>query len=53
MLDRIGPDVKRSHFMITLKEKTFECLASSLVVDHFAESFEDAFTYVIRQFNEH
>jgi hypothetical protein len=34
------------HFIITLKESTFECLASSLVVDRYFPKFEEACSYV-------
>ncbi len=46
-------DRKPRHFMITLKEMTFECLASSLVIDRYCSTFEEAFTHVIATFNEH
>lgn len=42
------------HFMLTLKEKTFECLVSDrIVVDRFCQTFDEAFAYVIGKFNEH
>lgn len=41
------------HFIITLKELTFECVAESLTVKHFAKDFPSAFTYVQSRFEEH
>ncbi len=41
------------HFIITLKEKTFECLASSLVVEKFCGTFEEAYSHVIAEFPKH
>jgi hypothetical protein len=38
------------HFIITLKEKTFECLASELSVECFFKTFEEAFAHVVRSF---
>lgn len=41
------------HFIIVLKEVTFECLASSLVVDRFCECFDEAYAYVLAKLAEH
>ncbi len=41
------------HFVVTLKETTFECIAERLVVVHFAATYAAAFDYVIAKFNEH
>lgn len=40
------------HFVIRLKEKTFECLASQLVVKKYAKGFPEAFAFVQAQFAE-
>jgi hypothetical protein len=40
------------HFVLTLKEKTFECLASSLVVVRFCETFDTAYAHVIEEFSK-
>ena len=46
----IGSRARRStaykHFIILLKEATFECVAESLKVEQFARTFDDAFVYV-------
>jgi hypothetical protein len=41
----------RSH--ILLKEKTFECLAGTLVVRFFAKDFAEAFEYVRGEISKH
>ena len=41
------------HFIITLKEATFECVASSLVVERFCSTFDEAYSYVIGEFKKH
>jgi hypothetical protein len=41
------------HFILTLKEKTLECLASSLVVERFCETFDAAYAHVIEEFSKH
>jgi hypothetical protein len=41
------------HFIVTLKELTFECLASDLIVKSYATDFPSAFLYVQSRFNEH
>jgi hypothetical protein len=46
-------DRKLRHFMITLKEATFECLASALVIERFCSTFQEAFDHVIGKLNEH
>jgi len=43
----------RRHFIITLKEATFECIASSLAVEKFCTTFEEAYAHVIREFKQH
>jgi hypothetical protein len=41
------------HFIITLKEKTFECLVyDTIAVDHFCKTFDDAFAFAIEKFKE-
>jgi hypothetical protein len=41
------------HFIILLKEQTFECLASSLTIERFCDTFDEAFSHVIAEFNKH
>ncbi len=41
------------HFVVLLKEKTFECVASELSVELFAKDFGEAFEYVYRKLLEH
>jgi hypothetical protein len=41
------------HFIIPMKEKTFECLASTLSVELFAKDFHEALEYVRRRLSEH
>ena len=41
------------HFIVTLKEATFECSAKNLRVVKFAEDFEEAFSYVSGKLAEH
>jgi hypothetical protein len=50
-----GPaeDRVRRHFIIKLKEATFECIASSLTVERFFKTFDEAFSHVIGRFKEH
>jgi hypothetical protein len=59
---RIRPDhydkawlsgAKPRHFIILLKERTFECIAESLVVERYADTFGQAFQYVIQRMKEH
>jgi hypothetical protein len=40
-------------FIILLKEKTFECLASMLSVELFAKDFHEALEHVRRRLSEH
>ena len=47
------PRQLRRHFLICLNERTFECLASELVVRTFAKDFSEAFAFVQARFNEH
>lgn len=53
----IAPDwvngCKSRHFIVTLKEKTFECLASSIVVERFCPSFAEATAFVMDKLAEH
>jgi hypothetical protein len=44
---------KSRHFIIALKEKTFECLASSITVDRFCPTFAEATEYVMAKLSEH
>jgi hypothetical protein len=46
-------DDQHRHFIVTLKENTFECLASSLVVERFCETFDQAYAHVIEEFRKH
>jgi hypothetical protein len=41
------------HFIITLKEKTFECLARTIVVERYCKTFDEAFSFVLDKFKEH
>jgi hypothetical protein len=45
--DWVNPKDHR-HFLITFKEGTFECIASSLVVDRFYLSFKEALAHFSR-----
>lgn len=53
----IAPDwVKESksrHFVVALKEKTFECLASSIEVERFCPTFAEAKEFVLAKLAEH
>lgn len=44
-------DFSRKHFIIPLKEKTFECIATELVVVRYAKNFQEATEYVFSKFN--
>ena len=44
---------KARHFIVCLKEKTFECLASALVVEKYCKTFDDAYAHVISEFYKH
>ena len=44
---------KQFHFIVPLKEKTFECIASGLRVAHRAAGFDEAFAYVRYRFSQH
>jgi hypothetical protein len=46
-------DCKSRHFIVTLKEKTFECLASSLTVEQFCPTFAEATAFVMAKLAEH
>ena len=41
------------HFVITLKEATFECIAEDLTVVEYAPDYDAAFAYVISEFMKH
>jgi hypothetical protein len=41
------------HFILLLKEKTFECIAGRLTVRHYARDFPEAYTYVQNIFAGH
>lgn len=41
------------HFIVLLKENTFECLARELSVQLFAKDFSEALEYVHRKLSEH
>ncbi len=41
------------HFIIPMKEATFECIASGLKVAHRVKSYEEAFAYVRERFSQH
>ncbi|MDB5346605.1 MAG: hypothetical protein JWP89_4982 [Schlesneria sp.] len=41
------------HFLITLKEATFECIAESLTVVEYARDFDAAFAYVISELKKY
>jgi hypothetical protein len=46
-------EVALLHFVVCLKELTFECVGTSLDVVHFAPDFEIATEYVMRKFRQH
>jgi hypothetical protein len=46
-------DGPRRHFIIMLKEATFECIASSLAVERFFKTFDEAYAHVIARFQKH
>lgn len=48
-----GPSEPPHHFIIPLKEKTFECLASGLSVVFFAKDFPEALEHVRGKLSEH
>jgi len=50
---RSSPPIRQRHFMIILKEKTFECIADALAVSLFAKTFEEALGYVQTKLMEH
>ena len=42
------------HFILTLKEKTFECLVyDRIAIDRFFPTFDEAFAHVLSKFKEH
>ena len=46
-------DCKTRHFIVTLKEKTFECLASFIAVERFYPTFGEATAFVMAKLSEH
>ncbi len=48
-----GRGEKLFHFIATMKESTFECIASNLKIAHRAKGFEEAFLYVRTRFSQH
>lgn len=48
-----GSIMPQKHFIITLKEATFECVADDLQVVTFAHDFQQAFSYVSQKICEH
>jgi hypothetical protein len=46
-------DPKLRHFVVLLKEKTFECLASSIRIEKFCKTFDEAYSHVIAEFAKH
>ena len=53
MLDQVNTDAEIRHFVVFLKEATFECLSTRLVVDRFCGSFAEAQEYVLKVFDSH
>lgn len=53
----IAPDwvkeFKSRHFIVTLKEKTFECLTSSIAVERFFPTFAEATAFTMAKLAEH
>ncbi len=41
------------HFIVPLKEGTFECLAGGLQLRGYFPTFDEAFNYVLERFREH
>ncbi|MBL8818564.1 MAG: hypothetical protein JNL58_21225 [Planctomyces sp.] len=41
------------HFVVTLKEATFECIAEELTVVEYVRDYDTAFAYVISEFKKH
>jgi hypothetical protein len=41
------------HFIVTLKEKTFECLASDIAVERYCATFAEAMAFVVGKLEEH
>ncbi|MGD9171071.1 MAG: hypothetical protein PVI97_13560 [Candidatus Thiodiazotropha sp.] len=51
---KVSTDRKKLfHFIIPLKEATFECIASSLKIAHRAKNYDEAFIYVRERFAQH
>lgn len=42
----------RRHFIVLLKERTFECIAQDMVVNHYAKDFVAAFSYIYDRFSK-
>jgi hypothetical protein len=53
MASNWAKDFKSRHFLVTLKEKTFECLASSIAVERFCPTFTEATAFVMGKLAEH
>ena len=47
------PLMPQKHFILPLKEKTFECLANDLKVVIFAKTFQEAIEYVNQNLSKH
>lgn len=41
------------HFVVTLKEATFECIAEELTVVEYVRDYDAAFAYVLSEFKKH
>lgn len=41
------------HFVVTLKEATFECIAEELTVVEYVRDYDTAFAYVLSDFKKH
>jgi len=46
-------DLLLRHFILALKEKTFECLGSGLAVERYFPTFDQAIAFVIGRFKDH
>ncbi len=51
-LRKVDP-VHLRHFVITLKETTFECLSDGLRVDRYFKTFEEAQAFVLSRMDNH
>lgn len=52
-IEWVPPTESSKHFVITLKEATFECIAESLTVVEYARDFDAAFAFVISEFKKY